>query len=529
MALLTQSKSSRLWQRVWAINYRQGNRSPKVFCDRMLVRNAQRTAVSRCCGRNNIGPMSGWRGIARASRHQEDRAIVILRRPSDAALRIYLFHPSGLCPAAVRQNEHAFDIQTLWLDEAHYLSSPRIFCEDTDLAGLGDGVRSYRLGLMREFMRKGGYDALAFTSPDWFEWAGNHGIRDQAWERPYVLIVPANGPTFAIMSDVGRLQLRAERQRNSVWIDSITHYGECPHHVGKRWMSTQWPEIVADALKTAGLSGAKIGADGMTSPLAQVSKHLSGLTITAAGSMLRSLRWVKHADEIATMRASSSLSDWTMDALRAELRPGRLLAGIDYGACQRMMIEAARRFAGENFTINKIITLCGPSSACTHGDGALTGKVVEPNTVCVTTISTKLRGLTTELTRTWLIGLPDRNITSLYDTTLAAHDASLEAAVAGRAVSDIQAAARTIFERAGVIDSFFLRSAHGIGVVMHEFPHNVPLEDRLLLANETFNIEPGLSVEGVGGFRSADTVVIGTSAPQELMTAPRDRASQTLK
>jgi Xaa-Pro aminopeptidase/Xaa-Pro dipeptidase len=63
---------------------------------------------------------------------------------------------------------------------------------------------------------------------------------------------------------------------------------------------------------------------------------------------------------------------------------------------------------------------------------------------------------------------------------------------------------------------------------MHDFPEDVPFEGRALLAGETYAVEPGVYIRGVGGFRFADTVAVGDRAPDQLTNAPKDRRSQTI-
>ena len=106
------------------------------------------------------------------------------------------------------------------------------------------------------------------------------------------------------------------------------------------------------------------------------------------------------------MRAAAALSDWAMAAYREEMKPGRLLAELDYRICERLAVEAARRVPGENYVISRLRTLSGPTSACPHGDDRPTGRRVEPNSIAITTLVTRLNGLSMELTRPFLVGAP---------------------------------------------------------------------------------------------------------------------------
>jgi Xaa-Pro dipeptidase len=104
----------------------------------------------------------------------------------------------------------------------------------------------------------------------------------------------------------------------------------------------------------------------------------------------------------------------------------------------------------------------------------------------------------------------------------------MEAATAGRPISGIHAAAQRVFERTGNGAHFILRAGHGIGVIQHDFPVNVPFDGRALLENETYAVEPSLYIEELGAFRFADTIAVTASGPDALTRATRDRAGLTL-
>jgi hypothetical protein len=42
-------------------------------------------------------------------------------------------------------------------------------------------------------MRTYNYNAIAFTGADWFGLADKHPVRDLAWDRPFLLVVPMSG------------------------------------------------------------------------------------------------------------------------------------------------------------------------------------------------------------------------------------------------------------------------------------------------------------------------------------------------
>ena len=152
------------------------------------------------------------------------------------------------------------------------------------------------------------------------------------------------------------------------------------------------------------------------------------------------------------------------------------------------------------------MTVAGAASASPHGDGVSCGRKVEADSVAISTIVTRLNGLVMEVARTWQIGRPGMRRRALHDCAVMAQEAAIDAAMAGAPVSGIDAAARRVIEAAGFAPHLLHRSGHGIGVVQHDFPEDVPFNGRPLEAGELYAVEPGLYVPGVGGFRCADVV-----------------------
>lgn len=395
------------------------------------------------------------------------------------------------------------------------------------MPGLSKDVREYRFGLLRDFMRAHGYDALAFTGSDWFEWISNYGLHDQAFERPFLLIVTANGRSFALTSELSRNPIAAQAQRGAWWLDSVSHYAESPDRTRHRWVASQWREMVAEALRTAGLHRARIAATSQSEWLVDAASALPGLELTRANVELHNLRRVKHSEEIATMRCCAALTDWALKLYREELRPGRLLSEADHIVAARLIAEAARRFPDSRFAVRGLKTISGRLAAGADGHGRI-DQVLEADSITMTSLATRLEGLAMELARPWLVGAPDRRTLELFECARAAQEAGIEAVVAGRPICGIHDAAQRVFDAAGYGEQLRIRSGHGIGVVQHDFPVDVPFDGRPLLEREVYAVEPALYFPDFGVFRFADTVAVGAAAPERLTTASKDRSALTL-
>jgi len=354
-------------------------------------------------------------------------------------------------------------------------------------------TRDIRLNKMRELMAHTRVDALIFTSADFFQWATNFHVDVQTWERPIAVCIPATGEPFAVMNELSTNHMRFARERKSVWLEDVSFYAEHPKTSDRQPLLAQLPELKL-------------------------------ISLTAE---VRELRWVKTQEELVVMRAAASLSDWVQDRYRENIRPDRLVQELDFQMASAMVEEGARRFPGENLEVLRCWTLSGPPSASPHGDGASCGARIKAGDGLVNIVIPRLNGIVIENERTWFCGKPTSDQAKYYEVARAANAAALEAAVTGRPVSGIDAAAQQVIENAGCGSFIKHRTGHGMGVIGHEFPEDMAFNHRALRADEVYSAEPGLYVFGLGGFRLDDSVVVG-EVPEILTNTPKTLAHATI-
>ncbi|MCW8085526.1 M24 family metallopeptidase [Sabulicella glaciei] len=395
------------------------------------------------------------------------------------------------------------------------------------MAILSTAVRDHRYALMHALMDREGLDALAFTQGDFFQFATNFATDVQTWERPIVCVVPRNGAPFAILNELSTNHWRFGIEAGKLWVTDVEFYAEHPRLSRRVPLAPQWPEMMADRLRRAGLARARIGADAAGGMLGRAAALLPHLKLEGLTAGCQSLRWVKHPEEIQLLREIAGLTDWVQDRYREAIRPGRLVQEMDMAMAAAMAEESARRFPGEHLEIMRCWTLSGPASCAPHGDGRSSGQRIEKGHGLVNIVIPRVNGLVVENERTWFCGKPDNRQAFLFETARAANEAACEAAVTGRPVCDIDAAAQAVIEQAGCADLILHRTGHGMGTLGHEFPADMAFNTRPLLENEVYSAEPGLYEWGLGGFRHDDTVVVGTR-PEVLTRAPKDLASQTV-
>ncbi|WP_341895081.1 Xaa-Pro peptidase family protein [Ferrovibrio terrae] len=392
---------------------------------------------------------------------------------------------------------------------------------------LSHAVRDSRLGAMRQLMERLRFDALIFTAADFFQYATNFHVDVQPWERPIMVVVPRDGKPRAIMNELSTHHMMMARERGHVWLDEIEFYAEHPKVAERQYLLPQLPEIATELLKKAGLSASRIGVDGTPGFLARAAAALPDMKLVPCLGDMRSLRWVKHPEEIEVMRQASALSDWVQERYRENIRPGRLVQELDYQMASLMVEEGAKRFPGANLEVMRCWTLSGPASASPHGDGASCGARISKGDVLVNIVIPRLNGIVIENERTWFAGAPSADQRKFYEVARAANEAATGAAVTGKAVSSIDAAAQHVIEKAGCSQYIRHRTGHGMGILGHEYPDDMAFNHRALLKDEVYSAEPGIYVYGLGGFRLDDTVVVGEQ-PEILTKSPRNIENQII-
>lgn len=165
------------------------------------------------------------------------------------------------------------------------------------------------------------------------------------------------------------------------------------------------------------------------------------------------------------------------------------------------------------------IVASGPNGASPHhhpGD-----RVIENGDVVVCDIGGSIEGYYSDCTRTFVVGKPDGRAEKVHEVVLAANEAARELVAPGVTASDVDRAARSVIEDAGLGEWFIHRTGHGIGLEVHEQPYIIDGSDIVLEPGMAFSIEPGVYLPGELGVRIEDIVVCSDEGAQVLNRSDR--------
>ena len=261
---------------------------------------------------------------------------------------------------------------------------------------------------------------------------------------------------------------------------------------------------------------ARLGLESQTITVAdrdRLEKVLSDFQLVAVEAAVEELRRVKEPAEVVKIHDAVRVADaafaWALDR-------------ITPGATEREValdLEVRMRSTGAEAISFDPIVGSGPLSAHIHHTP--TTRPLDKGDLILLDFGCKVDGYCSDMTRTIVMGPATDEQREMYATVLAAQLAGIDEVRPGVAGSQVDAAARKVVEDAGRGEHFPHSLGHGVGLDIHETPA-LKTSDVPLVPGEVVTIEPGIYLDGKGGIRIEDMVVVTEAGREVLTTAPKD-------
>ena len=184
-------------------------------------------------------------------------------------------------------------------------------------------------------------------------------------------------------------------------------------------------------------------------------------------------------------------------------------------------IEFYMRDAGAEGTSFDTIAASGIHSSMPHA--VPTDKVLEEGDFLTMDFGCLVNGYCSDMTRTIVYGRADEKQKEIYDVVLQAQMAALQAIKPGMTGKEVDAIARDVIKEAGYGDCFGHSLGHSVGLEIHETPCFSPREESVIEPGMVITVEPGIYVEGFGGVRIEDVVVITEDGCENITHSPKER------
>jgi Xaa-Pro dipeptidase len=332
------------------------------------------------------------------------------------------------------------------------------------------------------------------------------GIHAHLSERPIVLFIPAEGLPAIIIPTLEAMKAREAgipEERIFAWSDNV-------------WCEGAFERIAYEL----GLSGWNLGVETLYMRVLE-SQHLfacaTGLELSPADPLINTLRGVKDAEEIASMQKAVSVAEEAMNSLLPDIRIGmseKQIAG---------MLTLKLMDAGADSISFDPIVASGPNSAIPHA--VPTDRQIQEGDLLLFDWGAMIDGYASDLTRTFALGEIEPEMKEIYDVVRLANKAAKAVVLPGASAQDVDRAARIVIDKAGYGRFFFHRTGHGLGLEVHEEPSLKEGNLQQLRLGNVFTIEPGIYLEGRGGVRIEDNILVTEDGHQSLSSFPRELIS----
>ncbi|HYX76523.1 MAG TPA: Xaa-Pro peptidase family protein [Gaiellaceae bacterium] len=240
----------------------------------------------------------------------------------------------------------------------------------------------------------------------------------------------------------------------------------------------------------------------------------SGLDLVPRHGLVEALRAVKDEGELNAIRRAGEITSQAYERFADETFVGRTERELAW------RLDDLFRELGADAPAFETIVASGPNGARPHARP--TTRRVEAGETVVIDAGAMVDGYNADCTRTFATGpLPDE-LKNAYAVTLEGQLAGLEAVSAGVTGIDADTAARVVIEDAGLGEQFGHGLGHGVGLDVHEAPRLSRESSDTLHAGNVVTVEPGVYLEGLGGIRIEDLVIVTDGEPEILTPFTKD-------
>lgn len=244
-------------------------------------------------------------------------------------------------------------------------------------------------------------------------------------------------------------------------------------------------------------------------------KSHSTLHLSASRELIDKIRSVKTPSEIRAIKAANELSSEGYQYVLSFIKAGMTEKKV------ATLLDDWMKSHGSTGSSFETIVASGPRAAMPHGSA--TGKVIQDGEMVTLDFGYYVDGYTSDITRTFAVGNPSSKMKEIYEIVLYAQELVINTIHNGVGGPDLDQVGRDYITSKGFGKEFNHGMGHGIGLNIHEYPQSYGgMRKYQTHTNEIITVEPGIYVEGLGGVRIEDDLLITKDGYQNLTTAPKN-------
>ncbi|MCE4956094.1 M24 family metallopeptidase [Macrococcoides caseolyticum] len=235
--------------------------------------------------------------------------------------------------------------------------------------------------------------------------------------------------------------------------------------------------------------------------------------INIAGEVER-IRMIKEPFEIEIIQQAADIADETFNYILEITQPGMTELQINN------LMEMKMRELGATSSSFDTIVASGVRGALPHG--VASNKVIQSGEMITFDYGAIYNGYISDITRTIAVGQPSDEMVKIYNVVLESQMKALNEIKIGMTGIEADKIARDVIQSYGYGDKFGHSLGHGIGLEVHEGPMLSMKSPHTLEENMCVTLEPGIYVEGLGGVRIEDDVLVTKNGLKRFTQSPKD-------
>jgi Xaa-Pro aminopeptidase len=338
-------------------------------------------------------------------------------------------------------------------------------------------------------LKREGIEAFLFTSPENLRYVSGFTGGEGA-----VLLTPRRSILFVD----SRYMLQAEREAKGFTVKEYR----------RRW------EEVASAIKDAGCGKVGFESYHLThESYVELRRHLK-IPLIPSPRSIKTTRSVKEQKEISLIKKAAMIAEQGFKKLVLQIGSKRRERDV------ALTLENYIRDFGAEKIPFEIVVVSGKRGAYPHGTPGR--KEIKKGEFITLDFGAVYQGYCSDETCTLIKGRPTLQQQRVYDAVKKAHDKAISVVAPGVKFTAVDAAARTVLEKAGLGKHFRHGTGHGVGLAVHEAPSISPQGEGVAEAGMVFTIEPGVYIPNWGGVRIEDMVEVTPHGCRLITRIPKD-------
>ncbi|MCX8033817.1 MAG: aminopeptidase P family protein [Thermodesulfovibrio sp.] len=274
-----------------------------------------------------------------------------------------------------------------------------------------------------------------------------------------------------------------------------------------------WFEILKNIIRKKKIKRLSFEASCSYETFSKLSE-IKEIELIPQSNLIENIRVIKENKEIESIKEAIKRAENAFLEIKSNIREGISERKI------AILLEYEIKKQGAEELPFSVIVASGSNSSMPHWRNS--DKLLKKGDFVIIDWGAEYKGYYSDITRTFIIGKASKKQIEIYNTVNHARAQAISSISKGIKAKKIDVKARNLIKHSGYGKNFRHATGHGVGMEIHEFPKINMQSEEIIQPGMVFTIEPGIYIEGFGGVRIEDMVVVRDNSTEILTTLSTD-------